>query len=480
VRLALSRKNLWEQLPRPLKKAVRPLLNQVPPELLLGSGFRQQLRFVRRAEWHSAAELRTYQEHRLREVLSLAYYQTSYYREVFDRAGFHPDHFTRLDDLRRLPVLERETLRTRSTELCTVAATGPKVDRVSTGGTSGKTVQFYIGANRSQIEYAHLVAGWARAGYQLGTPTAVFRGRVVPEERPLFRHDYDPILKHHFYSNFHMTDDNMSRYVAHVRGLGGCFLHVYPSAATALARFIRRSGAGAPTNVRGILAESEILYPADRELIEMVFGCRVFSSYGLSEKVVAAAQCEHSNAYHVWPTYGCLELIDERGRPVTTPGQRGEIVGTGFINTVMPFIRYRTGDFATFLGDRCDQCGRAHMVLGDIRGHRIQEHLVASDGSLISWTALNMHDDTFEHVLRFQFQQDAPGAALLKLVPAPGFSTIDETRIQARLGVKFDNRIQLTMRLVESIELSATGKSIYVDQRIAGLEAGTAPAPTMH
>jgi hypothetical protein len=75
--------------------------------------------------------------------------------------------------------------------------------------------------------------------------------------------------------------------------------------------------------------------------------------------------------------------------------------------------------------------------------------------------------------VRFQFQQDLPGSALLKLVAAPGFSAADEARIQSRLGIKFDGRITLSMRLVDSIDLSVSGKSIYVDQRIKGLASRT-------
>jgi phenylacetate-CoA ligase len=195
-----------------------------------------------------------------------------------------------------------------------------------------------------------------------------------------------------------------------------------------------------------------------------MFRQRLFSCYGLTEKIVSAAECEYSTNYHVWPTYGFFELIDEQGKPVTTPGHRGEIVGTGFINTVTPFIRYRTGDFATYVGERCEDCGREHAIIADIRGHRIQETFVASDGARISWTALNMHDDTFQRVHQFQFYQDTPGIARLRLVPAPGFSADDQARIQRNLGVKFTGRMRIHIDLVHSIAPSCSGKAIYVDQ----------------
>jgi phenylacetate-CoA ligase len=201
-------------------------------------------------------------------------------------------------------------------------------------------------------------------------------------------------------------------------------------------------------------------------MVEETFGCRCFSCYGHSEKLVLAVECEQSTDYHVWPTYGCCELLDDDGRPITTPGQRGEIVGTGFINTVMPFVRYRTGDYATYVGSRCEACGREHVVLRDIQGHRTQEMLIAADGSGIPWTALNMHDDTFLHVRQFQFFQDTPGKAVLRIVPAAQFGAGDAERIQRNLHPKLEDRLTFTIQLVETILLPARGKAIYVDQRI--------------
>jgi len=169
----------------------------------------------------------------------------------------------------------------------------------------------------------------------------------------------------------------------------------------------------------------------------------------------------------VWPLYGYGELIDAGGRAVRTPGEQGEIVGTGFINTVVPFIRYRTDDLATLVAERCAACGREHMLIREVRGHRTQEMLIASDGAAISWTAMNMHDDTFDRVRQFQFYQEQPGRAVLRLVPAAEFGDADRERIARNLGRKFDGRLQFSTEIVPEIRVTRAGKAIYVDQRIA-------------
>jgi phenylacetate-CoA ligase len=263
-----------------------------------------------------------------------------------------------------------------------------------------------------------------------------------------------------------MTEDMMARYVEHLRSLGPCFVHAYPSAVATLARYLRRTGRERPGNVLGIILESENVHPDERRMVEAAFGCRCFPSYGHSEKLVLAGECETSTDYHVWPTYGYFELLDDDGRPVRTPGQRGEIVGTGFINQVVPFIRYRTGDYAVWAGDTCPSCRREHPLIRSVEGRWPAGTLVAADDSLISMTALNVHDNTFERVLRFRFYQSMPGAACLRIVPATGYNDAAGEAILRHLGRKLDGRVRLRLELVSELPLSSNGKHVYVYQRL--------------
>lgn len=465
ITLAISRKNIWERAPRLLRATVGGVLGRLPPGVVLGRRFKQVRRLIAAAQWWDEQRAREYQTVELRRLCTAAY-QTRYWRRVFDEGALDPVHIT-LDQLAQLPCLTREGVRNHLQDMWTRPPTSPGVDYVATSGSTGDPIGFYIGAERSAVEYAYIVSAWARSGYRLGTPLAVFRGKPVDPDHEGLHHAYDPLLRNHAYSVYHMSEPHMSRYLAHIGSLGPCYLHGYPSAIYALGRHLRRLSTVPPSNIQGVLLESETLYPSQRAFLETVFGRRCFSSYGQTEKVVAAAECEFSTDYHVWPTYGICELVDAAGRRVTTPGQRGEIVGTSFLNSVVPFIRYSTGDFATLGGSACLQCGRQHMVLQDLRGHRSQELLVAGDGSTIPWTALNMHDDTFLHVLRLQFYQDTPGTAVLRVVPTLQFKPADRHRIAIRLRTKLGDRLAIRIETVVDLPRSQNGKAVYVDQRLA-------------
>jgi phenylacetate-CoA ligase len=466
MKTAVSRKNLWERLPPAVKKPVGLALSVAPPALLLGGRFRRWRRLVADADRWSADEVRRHQLQQLRSVLQLAGERSSYYRASFRSAGFDAALPNGVADLQKLPLIDKRTINEHADELLVVPRSSPGIDSVSTGGSSGEPLRFLIGAGRSAIEFAHLVSCWARVGYGLTSAQAVFRGQLIAPDEGGLRHEFDPLLRRHYYSTFHMDDASVGRYLAHVRSIGPCYLHMYPSAMNVLVRYLKRNGLTPPSNVQGLLIGSENVYEQDRRAAEAAFGVRYFTWYGHSEKLVMAAECERSCDYHVLPTYGYCELVDEGGRPVSRPGERGEIVGTGFLNRVMPFVRYRTGDYATYAGDHCEECGRQHLLLKDVRGHRTQEMLVARDGSLIPWTAVNTHEDTFDRVRQFQFAQVEAGRATLRIVPSGRPDEIDVEKVRRDMLARLQGQLDFDVQIVPEIRLTDRGKSVFVDQRL--------------
>jgi phenylacetate-CoA ligase len=136
----------------------------------------------------------------------------------------------------------------------------------------------------------------------------------------------------------------------------------------------------------------------------------------------------------------------------------------------VPFIRYRTGDFARLVGQGCAACRRDQLLVRDVEGRWPAGCLVARDGSVITMTALNVHDETFERVRQYQFGQEVPGQAELRIVPGAGFTEEEGRRLVASLDRKLTGRLTLTLRLVEKIPPTLRGKHVLVDQKIRGVE----------
>jgi phenylacetate-CoA ligase len=441
------------------------VLSKMPLPLLLGADFRRWYKFALEADRWSAERIREYQLVQLRRIVTLAYERTAFYRESFENVGFQPGDLKRPEDLRALPTIDKTIVRENWERMLTLPIDDRTVDLVTTGGTSGEPMRFYMSSARHGPEFAHLTACWSRVGYRPGDEVAVLRGKLITRPVGGMYYQRDPLLRHHYYSTFHMSPDDLRAYVTHIQNVQPRFLHAYPSSLYALAKFMVAENISFPESIDAVLLESEPIMTHQRELVEKRMGLRMFASYGHSEKLIMAAECERSSAYHVLPSYGYCEVIDPGGGPAAE-GVLGEVTGTGFINDVMPFIRYRTGDAATVGAGTCTSCGREHQLLESIQGRWGKEFLICRDGqTLISMTSLNLHDDTFDGIARFQFVQDEPGKATLNLVRVKETGDPDPARFQRHFEPKLAHGVDLKIAFVAEIPLTRMGKQPMILQR---------------
>jgi phenylacetate-CoA ligase len=307
------------------------------------------------------------------------------------------------------------------------------------------------------------MTGWRRVGFMPGDKVVSFRGAEFKSANKGIYWQDNPIYNMLEMSPFNMSEENLSKYVKKIKKFKPKYLHGYPSAISILAKYVEREVENFPP-IKAVLAISENIYPGQRELIENTFNTRFFSFYGMSEKVIMAPECEYDNRYHAFPEYGITEIVDKYGNPVSK-GERGELVGTGFLNYCMPFIRYRTGDYAVLSEQSC-KCKRNHLILENLIGRWSQELVVDKNEALISMTALNLHSDVFSKVHRYQFHQKKFGELILKVIPKNNFSDKDKEKIFVAFHKKVGNNLQLFVEEVEKIDLTQRGKSKLLIQEL--------------
>ena len=69
-----------------------------------------------------------------------------------------------------------------------------------------------------------------------------------------------------------------------------------------------------------------------------------------------AVSCGELIGCHIRESDLYLEIIDPKTGQVLPDGEEGEVVFTTLTRKGMPFIRYRTGDWSSFINEPC-QCG---------------------------------------------------------------------------------------------------------------------------
>ncbi len=122
-----------------------------------------------------------------------------------------------------------------------------------------------------------------------------------------------------------------------------------------------------------------------RQLIESLWGCRLFDNYSLSEFVTPATECDACGWYHFGEPPLVVELVDPlTGTPMPdAPDAEGPCIGhlllTGLYPYVQrtPLIRYATGD----LIERGPYCEPADDVGFRFRGRLRHSLLRARDGA---------------------------------------------------------------------------------------------------
>jgi phenylacetate-CoA ligase len=443
------------------------LARLVPPKLIFGESYGETLNEIRAAEYLSRQKLEALRAVRLARILIHSFRTTEYYREVFrERKIGDRDILSAPDEvLSELPTVDKSAIKGEYERFVSSSKSEVKCDKISTGGTSGEPLIFHINADRSPKEWAFMVDQWSRVGFRLGDGRATFRGSKIQGRG----WEDDFITKERRFSSFEMTDSYLRKMWPRLNEYQPKFVYAYPSTALALCQFMARNSYRLPDSVIGVLLGSENIYEGQRGYIEEVTEKRAFMWYGHSEKLVLAGECEHSKNYHAHPLYGYVEFINKKGEQAKA-GEFAEIVGTGFMNTVLPFIRYRTGDYCIYLGKGCSNCGRNYDLFKNVRGRWTQEVLYGIGGNSICMSAINIHSKVMENVFRFQFFQEKPGKAILKILPRDGFSESERGVIEREFNDKLGRNVDVEAVLVEDIPLTRRGKYKFIDQRIKSMD----------
>jgi len=457
-------KKAFNILPYPIKQSAKYLYGAIPPRFRYSRVFWDTYNFLQESQWWSIEKLEEYQMQQLSELLHHAYENVPYYRNIFNERGLKPKDIQNFDDLRKLPYLTKEIVRENLPDLIARNYPKSKLQYVTTSGSTGIPLWFYWEKGISDAkERAFMLTQWNRVGFNMNDKRVILRGNVVQSASKGKFWEYNPIDKTLILSSYHMTDEILPKYIKKIRDFHPDFIHVYPSTITILARFIKENNITPFSTVKALLCGSENLYDWQRRLLEEVFQCRIYSWYGHTEQAVLAGECEKSTYYHIFPEYGIVELINKDANLVTEEDELGEIVGTGFNNYAMPFIRYKTGDLAIYTQEKCS-CGREYQLIKKLEG-RLQEFIVAKDDHLISLGDMQI-SFIFDNVKQFQFFQDEKGKIIFNIVKKDTYTEKDSERIKKTLYERLGENIVLHIRFVDHIPRASSGKYKFLIQKL--------------
>ncbi len=133
-----------------------------------------------------------------------------------------------------------------------------------------------------------------------------------------------------------------------------------------------------PWLVKHLIAGGENLSESSRKYVESVWQAKLLLSYGQTEAFGSIGiECHRQDGYHLNDMDLWAEVVDADAQGY------GELVYTTLRRTVMPFVRYRSGDITRLITEPCP-CGTPSIRLAKLRG-RSDDMVVTGVGNIAAW-----------------------------------------------------------------------------------------------
>jgi phenylacetate-CoA ligase len=421
------------------------------------------LGYLQETERWAPGALRDLQIGLLRRVVRHAYRHTAFYRQVLDERGMLPEDFCSIDDLAKLPLLERPALRA-SIDTRTAGVPPLPVITKTTSGSSGQPVIVRYNAESRHWRDAIRWRGYGWGGYQIGMRAMHYWGFGPAAMSTWWKQKktaVDRLLKRDLYLDCTPRGDAaLEGAVSELRRFKPHVIVAYANGAGALAKFVNER-ALRTWDAIPVLTGAERLLPDDRAAIEQAFG-PAFDTYGCREVMLIGSECELHDGLHTSMENMIVELIVREPDGTirqARPGETGEVVVTDLHNLACPMIRYVNGDLAVARGDAPCACGRGLVRIGPIEG-RVTETLIDGAGRAVGGLVFNILFASIGHVAHsFQVVQRLDRSIVFKVVPMSGDRLPDhETKILHGHAQRYLPGVPLTIEVVDEIPLTAAGK----------------------
>ncbi|MEO7735075.1 MAG: hypothetical protein ABIY55_29235 [Kofleriaceae bacterium] len=431
------------------------------------------LKYLQGTERWAPEQLRDLQAGLLKRLIRHAWAHTAYYRTLLDGLGLHPDDFQTVEDLNRLPLLDRDLVR-ETLDDRTSSAPPHWVVKKATSGTTGTPVVVKYNAESRHWRDATRWRGYGFAGYQIGMRALHYWGAPPAYDTWWQRQKQalDRRLKRDLYVDCIVrSEEALANTVREIERFQPEVIVAYAAGAAALARYVNDNGLRTWGDIP-VIVGAERLWAHDRGQIGHAFG-PAFETYGCREVMLIGAECEAHDGMHTSMENLIVEIVvrdaDGQVRPAK-PGESGMVAITDLHNLACPMIRYITGDVAVARAESPCPCGRGMSRIGPIEG-RVTETLHDGAGNAVGGLVFNVLIGVMDHVAKsFQVVQKLDGSVVLRVVPNGSDRMPEkETRQVHDFAAKYLRGTKFTVEYVDEIPLTRAGKRnvVVVEKRAA-------------
>jgi len=347
-------------------------------------------------------EKHKYQLNELYRFLQYAATKSPYYKKLYE--GIDINSLKSFGDLKKLPVLDKEMIRTNIDDMITISKDAAIVSK--TGGTTGTSLTVF-GSNSDMMKRMAMLDHFkARVGFEhRKMRRATFNSNYIvpPKQKAKVFWRYNRACKQMIYSAYHLSEENLRHYVDSLNKFKPHAIDGFLMPMVDIAKYIKRHSLRVDFVPVAIFPTSETLTQANRELLQEVFNCKVYDQYASAEGAPFVVECEHQKL-HIEMASGVFEHFGDVDE---------EILVTSFTTHGTPLIRYRIGDAMKFSDETSCACGMQSLMVKEIYGRK-DDFLYTADGAKIrSVSIANLIKNVPNAIIRIQMQQDKLGEILI-------------------------------------------------------------------
>ena len=311
-------------------------------------------------------EIKKLQSAKLVKQVAHAYNNVPYYRDLMDKKGVKPEDIHGIEDLYKLPFIEKSDLRETYPDGMRAMPLEDCVRIQSTSGTTGKRVIAYYTQHDIDLWEDCCARALVAAGADKEDVVQVSYGYGLFTGGPGLNGGSHKVGC----LTLPMSSGNTERQLQFMLDLKATVLCCTPSYAAYLGESLKEQGYTADTiPLKAGIFGAEPWTQEMRRNIENTLGIKAYDIYGLTEisGPGVSFECSEQGGMHINEDHFLAEIINPNTGEVLPEGEKGELVFTCLDKEAFPVIRYRTRDICVLSRKPCS-CGRTHIRMAKPMG----------------------------------------------------------------------------------------------------------------
>jgi phenylacetate-CoA ligase len=388
-----------------------------------------------RVPYLSQEKLWALRDARLRWIVMYAAKTVPYYRSLFKEMGIDPHKIKTVEDLDRLPLLDKKAVRKNPHLFVSTSRRGQKSIHFITSGATGTPLEIYHDLNSllANIAFSErerdVITRFYGSAYGYKELHINYSASTVRKVWDFYRQwTFIPLRPDRLTLS---VLEPIQHIVEAINRFRPDIIFSYGSYLETLFRTLelRRIKIHLP---RILIYGADSMTGEGRKLIEEKFGIPVLSRYNAVEAFKIGFFCEERKGFHLHEDLCHAKIVDANGQRLAN-GKKGEVVISNLVNRGTVLLNYRLGDMASMSSERCP-CGRTLPLLSELEG-RVEDIIFLPSGKFIHPRAVWNVFKGRKEVLQYQLIQHEPERFELRLV------TVDSKTYQSVInGILADLR----------------------------------------